>query len=125
MSERNRWLAAIIGGVVVIALITGVAITLQRGQEQEPPATPGHWPANERTAFINSCVDKCRASSGVTPAHYPLCDHACDCAADQAEKTLTIADLVTIYHGNATAEQKEKLKQVEAAGLACVAQDKK
>jgi hypothetical protein len=124
MSERNRWLAAIIGGVVVVALIAGVSITLQRGEEK-PPATPGHWPANERTAFINSCVEKCRAAPGVTPAHYPVCDHACNCAADQAEKTLTIDELVTIYRGNATAEQKDKLKKVEEAGLTCVNQDKK
>jgi hypothetical protein len=118
MSKRNRWLAAIIGGVVVVALIAGVAITLQRGAEQEP-ATPGHWRASDRTAFINSCVEKCRASPGVTPAKYPACDRACSCAADEGEKIMSFTELVAIERDNGTAAQNEKVKRMTQAALDC------
>jgi hypothetical protein len=125
MSGRTRWLA-IFGGLAAIALIAGIVITLQRGQETGPPgplATPGRWPAAERTAFIDSCVKSCRASPGVTADHYPLCDQACKCGADEAEKTVAAEELMEIYKamqsGNATKDQNDKLEKMKAAGIAC------
>src|SRR5207237_1169874 len=101
----------------------------QRGQETAPPgplATPGRWPATERTAFIESCVNSCRASPGVTADRYPLCDQACRCGADEAEKMVTAAELMEIYKamqaGKATEGQNDKLEKMKAAGIACAAQ---
>jgi hypothetical protein len=126
MSGRTRLLAAIVGGLAVIALIAGVAITLQRGQDEQPSGQPGPWPAQERTAFIDSCVKSCRAAPGVTPARYPLCDQACKCGADEAEKIVTGQELVEIYKamqsGKPTKEQSDKLERMKAAGVACVGQ---
>jgi hypothetical protein len=125
MSERTRLLAAIFGGLAIIAVIAGVAITAttQRGQDTQ---LPGRWPAAERTAFIDSCVKSCRASPGVTPARYPLCDQACQCGADEAEKIVTGQELVDIYKalqsGKATNEQNDKLERMKAAGIDCAAQ---
>src|SRR5258707_782261 len=97
MSGRTRLLAAIIGGLAVIALIAGVAITVQRGQDAQSSGEPGRWPAAERTSFIDSCVKSCRAAPGVTPARYPVCDQACRCSADEAEKIVTSQELVEMY----------------------------
>ena len=75
MSANTRLLAIIVGAVVLIAAVAGVAFYLQRGQETGAPgplATPGRWPASERTAFIDSCVKSCRTSPGVTAERYPL-----------------------------------------------------
>jgi len=128
MSGRTRLLAAIFGGLAVIALIAGVAITLQRGQDAQPSGQPGQWPAPERAAFVDSCVKSCRAAPGVTPDRYPLCDQACKCGADEAEKIVTGQELLEIYKamqsGKPTKEQSDKLERMKAAGLACAARGK-
>ena len=118
---RTRLLAAILGGVAVIALIAG-AVFMLRNQDTTP-SEPGRWPPGERTAFIDSCVKSCRASPGVTPARYPICDQACKCSADEAEKMVTAQELVEMYKamqsGKATKEQNDKLEKMKATGVAC------
>ncbi len=129
MSKGSRLLSIILGAVVVIAAVAGIAIYLQRGQETAPPgplAEPGHWPASERAAFVDSCVKSCRASPGVTPERYPLCDQACKCGADEGEKLVSAQELVEIYKatqsGKASQEQNDKLEKMKAAGVACANQ---
>ena len=126
MSAGTRRLAIIVGSVAVIAAIVGIALYLRSGQQAAPPgspAEPGKWPAAERTAFINSCVTSCRASPGVTADRYPLCDQACRCGADEAEKMVNAQELVELYKAmqadKASAEQKDKLEKMKAAGIAC------
>jgi hypothetical protein len=123
---RTRLLAAIVGGVAVIALIAG-AVFMLRNQDTMS-SEPGRWPPAERTAFIDSCVKSCRNSPGVTPARYPICDQACKCSADEAEKMVTPQELVELYKGmqsgKPTKEQTDKLERMKAAGVACT-QDKK
>jgi len=125
MTGRTR-LLAIFGGSAAIALIAGVAITLQRGQDAPTSGERGRWPAQERTEFVDSCVKSCRAAPGVTPVQYPLCDQACKCGADEAEKIVTGQELVEIYKamqsGKPTKVQNDKLERMKAAGLACAAQ---
>jgi hypothetical protein len=117
---RTRLLAAIFGGAAVIALIAVAVFTLRN---QTTPSEPGRWPPAERTAFIDSCVKSCRNSPGVTPARYPVCDDACKCSADEAEKMVTALELVELYKGvqsgKASKEQNDKLERMKAAGLAC------
>jgi hypothetical protein len=129
MSGSTRLLVIILGAVVVIAAAAGIAIYLQGGQETAPPgplATPGAWPASERQAFIASCVKSCRSSPGVTADRYPLCDQACKCSADEAEKLVTAEELVEIYKamqgGTASKDQNDKVEKMKAAGIACVPQ---
>ena len=123
---RTRLLAAIFGGVAVIALIAGAVVVLRN---QSTPSEPGRWPPAERTAFIDSCVKSCRNSPGVTPARYPVCDQACTCSADEAEKMVTPQELMELYKGmqsgKPTKEQTDKLERMKAAGVACAAQDGK
>jgi hypothetical protein len=122
MSGRAR-LLAIFAGSAAITLIAAVAITLLRGQEAAPSDPSGRWPAPERAAFIDACVQKCRAAPGVTPDRYPLCDQACKCAADEAEKVVPGQELGEIYRamqgGKATPEQNDKIERMKAAGIAC------
>ncbi len=119
-----RLVAAIVAGLVVIGLLVGIGVTVHHGQETSSPSQaltdtpPGHWPAGERTAFIKSCVDKCRASPGVTPDRYPVCDRACGCAADEGEKTMSVDEMIAIYKSG-KADQNEKLKRITQAGIAC------
>ena len=129
MSGSTRLLVIILGAVVVIAAAAGIAIYLQGGQETAPPgppATPGGWPASERKAFIDSCVRSCRSSPGVTADRYPLCDKACTCSADEAEKMVSAEELVEIYKamqgGTASKDQNDKVEKMKAAGIACVPQ---
>ena len=65
----------------------------------------------------------------MTPERYPLCDQACTCSADEAEKMVTAQELVDLYKGmqsgRPTKEQNEKLEKMKAAGVACAAQGKK
>ena len=117
---RTRLLAAILGGVAVIALIAGAVFMLR---DQGTPTEPGRWPPAERTAFIDSCVKSCRNSPGITPARYPVCDDACKCSADEAEKMVTTQELIELYKGiqggKPTKEQIDKLEKMKAAGVAC------
>ena len=117
---RTRLLAAVLGGVAVIALIAGAVFMLRN---QTTSSEPGRWPSADRTAFFDSCVKSCRNSPGVTPDRYPVCDHACKCSADEAEKMVTAPELVELYKGlqsgKATKEQNDKLEMIKAAGLAC------
>ena len=126
MSGNTRLLAGFFGGVAVVALIAGAVVMLLK---QSAPSEPGRWPTADRTAFIDSCIKSCRNSPGVTPDRYPVCDHACKCSADEAEKMVTAPELVELYKsiqgGKATKEQSDKLERMKAAGVACAAQDKK
>ena len=128
MSGGTRLLVAILGGLVAVAVIWVVATMVLRSRE-EPPPEPGKWPASQGTAFIDSCVKSCRAAPGVTPERYPLCDQACTCSADEAEKMVTAQELVDLYKGmqsgKPTKEQNEKLEKMKAAGVACAAPNKK
>ena len=123
MSGNTRLLAVIFGGVAVIALIAGAVVMLLK---QGTPSEPGRWPTTDRTAFIDSCIKSCRNSPGVTPDRYPVCDHACKCSADEAEKMVTAPELVELYKsiqgGQATKEQNDKLERLKAAGVACATQ---
>jgi hypothetical protein len=120
--ERTR-LLAIFAVSAAIALVAGIAITLQRGQEAPPSDPSGRWPPQERTAFVDACVQKCRAAPGVTPDRYPLCDQACKCGADEGEKIVSGQELGEIYRamqsGKATKEQNDKIERMKAAGIAC------
>ena len=108
-----------------MALIVG-AIIWHRGQEPQTTDPPGRWPATERAAFIDSCVKSCRAAPGVTSAQHPVCDQACKCSADEAEKIVTGQELMEMYKamqsGKASKEQNDKLEKMKAAGLTCAAQ---
>jgi hypothetical protein len=118
---RTRLIAAIVGGLAVIVLIAGAIFMLSN--QGTAPSEPGRWPPAERTAFIDSCVKSCRNSPGVTPARYPICDQACKCSADEAEKMVTPQELVELYKGmqsgKPTKEQTDKLEKMKAAGVAC------
>jgi len=122
MSSSTRWLAAILGGAAIVALIVG-AIIWHRGQEPRISEPADGWPEKERAAFIDSCVKSCRAAPGVTPDRYPLCDQACKCGADEGEKIVNGQELVEIYRamqsGKPTKEQNDKLEKMKAAGVAC------
>ena len=124
MSGNTRLLAAILGGLAVIALIAGAVFMLRN--QSTAPSEPGRWPAADRTAFIDSCVKSCRNSPGVTPDRYPVCDRACKCSADEAEKMVTAPELVELYKsiqgGKATKEQNDKLERMKAAGVDCATQ---
>jgi hypothetical protein len=121
MLGNTRLLAAILGGLAVVALIAGAIVMLLN--QGTAPSEPGRWPAADRTAFVDSCVKSCRNSPGVTPDRYPVCDHACKCSADEAEKMVTALELVELYKGvqsgKASKEQNDKLERMKAAGLAC------
>ena len=108
--------------VVALIVIVAAAILINRLPDVEP-SEPGRWPASERASFIDSCVKSCRASPGVTADRYPLCDRACKCSADEAEKMVTAHELVDMYKamqsGKATKEQNEKLEKMKAAGIVC------
>ena len=71
-----------------------------------------------------------RAASGyadapaVTPDRYPVCDRACACGADEAQKTMTARELDAAAQAMATntasAEQKAAMDRLQKAGLRCV-----
>jgi hypothetical protein len=129
-----RLVAAILGGLVAIALLVGIGITVHRaGPDSAQPSRPlvdgqpsDRWSEGQRAAFIDACVRSCRASPGVTPDRYPLCDQACKCGADEGEKIVTGQELVEIYKtmqsGKPTKEQNDKFERMKAAGIACAAQ---
>ena len=119
MSPRRRnTLLGGLGIVVLVALVTAAAYLLV------PTQPPGPWPKEQRDAFIDSCNQKCRSSPGVTPDRYALCDKACTCGADEAERTVSSAELARIVMaqkvGMTSKEQDAKLQRIAAAGLACV-----
>jgi hypothetical protein len=129
-----RLVAAIVGGLVAIALLVGIGITVHRGQDSSEPSRPltdspssGQWAEGERTAFVESCVKSCRASPGVTAERYPICDQACTCAAEEAQKIVSGQELVELYRavqtGKATTEQNDKLQRMKSAGVACAAKN--
>jgi hypothetical protein len=119
-----RLVAAIVAGLVVIALVVGIGIFVNRGQDASGPGTPladgTPWP---RAAFIRSCTDACRKAPGMTDDKYPICDTACACAADEAVKIMSYQELVSaeqaLGSGAASPEQTAKIKQIQAAGARC------
>jgi hypothetical protein len=120
MTSRTRLIAALLGGVALLAV---VAIWLLMPAAQTPEEKG--WPPSERAGFMSSCIQECRKSPGVTEDKYPLCDQACGCAADEGEKIMTARELETtaaaISGGNASAEQTAKMDRLKAAGAKCAA----
>ena len=126
MTPRTRLIAILLGGS---ALLIMIAVWLVMSGDRTDGTS---WPPSDRAAFMRSCIEKCRASPGVTEARYPLCDSACACAADEGEKVMSASELASaaqaITSGNASAEQTAKMERLKAAGLTCAmrtAQDKK
>jgi hypothetical protein len=117
MSRQTRFIAALLGGLAVLVL---VAVWLMMA---DAPNGSTSWPPAARKSFIASCVEKCRASPGVTEARYPLCDSACACAADEGEKIMTGDELgaaaLAISGGTASAEQNDKMNRIKAVAMAC------
>lgn len=117
MSRQTRLIAALLGGLAIA--IVAAAWFVFAGSHGDGTS----WPPGERAAFMRSCVEKCRAAPGVTESHYPLCDSACTCAADEGEKIMTVQELAAaaqaITSGKASAEQTAKMDRLKAAGMRC------
>ena len=126
MTQRSRLIAALLGGA---AILIAVAVWLVMASDRKDGTS---WPPSDRAAFMRSCVEECRKSPGVTEDKYPLCDRACACSADEAEKSMSVQELGStaqaISGGSASAEQLAKMEKMKAAGLSCAmqaAQEKK
>ncbi len=121
MAPRTRWIAALLGGVAVLAIV-GIWLTWS-GNRQE--AASASWPPAVRGAFMRSCIEQCQKSPGVNADKYPLCDQACACAADEGEKIMTNQELDATAQAMSTAsaspEQTAKMDRLKAAGARCVA----
>ena len=117
MSRQTRFIAALLGGLVILAL--AVVWFVVAGHHKEGTS----WPPSERAAFMRSCLEQCRTSPGVTEDRYPLCQSACSCAADEGEKTMTVEELASaaqaISSGKASAEQTAMVDRLKAAGRRC------
>jgi hypothetical protein len=117
MAPRTRLTALLLGGVAVLVL--AAVWFVMAGDHKDGTS----WPPSARKSFIASCVEKCRASPGVTEARYPLCDSACACAADEGEKIMTGDELgaaaLAISAGTASAEQTDKMNRIKAVAMAC------
>ncbi len=121
MAISPRLRNSLLGGLGIAALVAAVTAASYLLVPSQPP---GPWPKEQRDAFLDSCNQKCRSSPGVTPDRYPLCDKACTCGADEAEKIVSSAELARIVvaqkAGLTSKTQDEKLQKIAAAGLACV-----
>jgi len=111
-------LSALAGAAICVAIVLAF-VTLPGRLEHSSE----NWPEIQRANFIASCVESCRKSPGVTSSRFELCDQSCKCAAAEGEKLLPGSELADLYlaqqKGSASAEQKEKLKRLQDAGLAC------
>lgn len=118
MSRQTRLIAAVLGGAAVLALV--VAWLMIGGGHGDKTS----WSSSQRKSFMTSCVKECRATPGVTPDRYPICDVACTCAADEGEKIMTADELDTadqaVHAGTASPGQKEKMNRLAEAGRRCV-----
>jgi hypothetical protein len=107
-----------------LALVGLIAVVSIAAYFIEPKQSSDHWPKEHRNAFIEACNKKCKASPGVTPDRYALCDKGCLCSADEAEKIMTSAELVQYYlaekAGLVSSEQKKKVQKIGEAGVACL-----
>ena len=126
MTPRTRLIAALAAGG---ALLVVIGVWLVTASDRKDGTS---WPPSDRAAFMRSCVEECRKSPGVTEDKYPLCDRACACSADEAERGMSVQELGStaqaISGGSASAEQLAKMEKVKAAGLRCAmqaAQEKK
>ena len=119
-----RLLAIAGGGAVVVAAAVAFWLTMS-GNMAGTRTGPAEWPPAERAAFMRSCQQECQNSPGVTPEKYPLCERACTCAADEAEKTMNMAQLSdaaqAVGSGKASPEQTALLERLKSAGARCAA----
>jgi hypothetical protein len=117
MSRQTRFIAALLGGLAVLASVAVWFVMVRHHQDGTS------WPPSERAAFMRSCVEQCRTAPGVTESRYPLCDSACTCAADEGEKIMTVQELASaaqaISSGNPSAEQAARMDRLKAAGMRC------
>lgn len=113
-----------VAGLVIVVVVAGLSLGFEF-LHSRPSTTPGHWPAEQKAAFIESCNTKCKAAPGVTPDRYPLCEKVCTCSADEGEKILSDADLSEIYaaqqSGKMSLEQNEKMQKLTKVAQACTA----
>jgi len=70
----TRWLSA---AALLLAIVSPVS---------------AEWTKDQRSRFINSCVDGCQSTPDLSPAGKAACPKACNCLADQGEKMMTPAD---------------------------------
>jgi len=101
----------------LVAVVVAIVYFAGRG------GGPGAWPQEQRSSFVDACNKNCRSSPGVTPERYPLCDKACACALEEAEKVLSSREMVQIYlaqqSGTLTEAQKATMQKIATTGVAC------
>jgi hypothetical protein len=56
-----------------------------------PPAV-ADWTKDQRTRFVDSCVEGCQSTPNLSDKARAACPKACACLADQGEKMMTPAD---------------------------------
>ena len=126
MTPQTRLITALVAGAAVLIAV-GIWLTMAGDRTDEKG-----WSADARGAFLGNCVRACRQAPGMTEATYPLCDRACACGLDEAEKTLSYQELGAAEQalGSKTAspEQAAKIDRIQAVGMSCAmqaAQEKK
>jgi hypothetical protein len=123
MPPQKRPANTLLGVVGLIGFVTLVAIAAHFIEPRQPS---GGWSKETRNKFIEGCANKCKNSPRVTADQYALCDKACSCSADEAEKIMTSAELVEYYlaeqAGLASNAQKQKMQRITAAGIACLSE---
>ncbi|TMJ24735.1 MAG: hypothetical protein E6G95_17585 [Alphaproteobacteria bacterium] len=86
-----------------------------------PPAS-AEWTKNQRVRFVGSCIEGCQATPNLSGPGKAACPTACNCLADQGEKTMTPADFEEADKAAAKDKMTPKMDELAKHFPACARQ---
>jgi hypothetical protein len=77
------------------------------------------WTQAQRTRFLGQCVESCQSTLRLPDSKLKVCNETCGCVADQAETTVTPADMYAIDEAAAAGQTTEAMQKIRGYFPGC------
>ena len=77
------------------------------------------WTRAQRTRFLGQCVESCQSTLKLPDSKLAVCNATCGCVADQAETTVTPADMYAIDEAAAAGQTTEAMQKIRGSFPGC------
>ena len=77
------------------------------------------WTQAQRARFLGQCVESCQTTLKLPDAKLAVCNATCGCVADQAQTTVTPADMYAIDDAAAAGKTTEAMQKIRGYFPGC------
>jgi hypothetical protein len=82
-------------------------------------AASANWTRAQRAHFLGQCVESCQTTLKLPDSKVAVCNATCGCVADQAETTVTPAEMDAVDEAAAAGRTTETMQRIRGLFPAC------